>query len=272
MNMKKILPIILIVVAIGLLAGGGFFVYKKLFAAVPSEQAPQQQAKRRITDPVNTIALEDRPTMEVMPTDIHNIQIAVNDLKKPATNVDYELEYQTGSELEGAVGSFPVNSLPTQTKNILLGSCSAGGACTYHKDVQGGTLLAKFSGGPDSYTLKTEWHYIENPKGDTQFSSTDGKFQIDSKDLADQKVLIIYNSPGFPKSLNGTSVSDPYTINGITALKGKAGLTMRMNDTPSSASIMGWDGTNWKEFPAKVDGKMATADVDLMRLYIVVKK
>jgi hypothetical protein len=35
---------------------------------------------------------------------------------------------------------------------------------------------------------------------------------------------------------------------------------------------MGYDGEKWKEFTGTLDGKMITAEVDLMQLYVVVRK
>jgi hypothetical protein len=124
----------------------------------------------------------------------------------------------------------------------------------------------------ESYALKQEWKYIDNKAKETSFSSKDAKFQIESKDLATQSIMIIYNSPGYPKNLPGTAISDPYSLTGVSPLKGTANLTMRAMEEDPKAVIMGWDGTAWKEFASKVDGKTVTATVDLMPLYVVVKK
>ncbi len=270
--MKKNTPMMIGVgVVVVLLIGGGVFIYKKLTASSSDNTVAQQPQKKRITDPVNIVAENDRPYVTVSPKDIHNITLKVNELKKPATSADFELEYQTGTNLEGAVGAIALDHLPA-AKDILLGSCSAGGACRYHEEVAGGTLLLKFSGGPDSYTLKQDWKYIENKTRETQFSSKDAYFQIESKDLGLQKILIIYNTPGFPKNLTGTAVSEGYTVSALTPLQGSANVTIRMKEDAPKAVIMGYDGQNWKEFPTKVDGKTATATVNLVQLYVAVKK
>jgi hypothetical protein len=268
--MKKPHLIIAGVILLLILAGGSVFAYTKFFKKSADQAQAEAPKKKKITEPVNVIPIGDRPFMEILPQDIHNVVVQVNELKKPATGVDYELEYQTESNLEGAVGTIDLGSLPA-SKVILLGSCSAGGACRYHQNVKGGTLLAKFSG-PENYVVKSEWKYIENPKKETMFSSKDAKFQIDSKDLATQKILIIYNSPGFPKLSSGTVISDTYTLTTMADMKGKGTLSIRANEDAGSASIMGWDGQNWKEFKGKADGKTVTAEVDLLQAYVVVKK
>ena len=267
--MKKIIPI---GVVVGVVLIAGSIVFIKSRKSSPSVVSDASTQKHHISDPVNVIAVGERPYMQVLPKDIHNVAIMVNDVKKPATSAEYEIEYQTDSSLQGAQGTFSLSPLPASTKNILLGSCSAGGACTYHKNVQGGTILTKFTGGTENYTLKTEWNYIDNTAKDSKFSSKDAKFQLTSTDLSSEKLLVIYNSPGYPAGLSGTPESDPYTLDGITPYKGKGTLQMRANDLLASASIMGWDGKAWHEFVGKVDGKSVTADVDLMQLYIVLKK
>ncbi len=250
---------------------GGVFAATKMMKK-PETKPSQTQQKKRITDPVNIIAQADRPYMEIKPLDEHNIAVAVNQVKKPATMMDYELEYQTDSSLEGLTGNLDLNSLPAQSKAILLGTCSAGGACRFHTNVQGGTMLAKFSGAAETYALKQEWKYFTNSKKETHFSSRDAFFQIESKDLASQRFIIIYNTPGYPKTPSGTVISEAYTLTTVSPVKGTATLTMRGKEDAASAVIMGWDGQNWKEFKGKADGKSLTAQVDLSQVYVIVKK
>jgi|SRR5579859_1904333 len=270
-KIQKFLPLIIGAVVILLVIGGSISLFHTLFGGSKQPTATPAPVKHRITTPVNIIQPTDRPYLELSPKDIHTVTLSVLELKKPATSADFELEYQTGSNLEGAVGAIPVDKVPA-SKDILLGSCSAGGACTYNTNVQGGTWTINFSGGPDTYALKQDWKYVENKMGDTQFSSRDDYFQIDSENLANQKILIIYNTPGVPKSLTGTAISEAYTLTGLNPLKGTAKLSMRLTQDATNASIMGYDGQTWKEFPTKVADKTATAQVDLMRLYVVVKK
>ncbi|MBT7183811.1 MAG: hypothetical protein HN912_03075, partial [Candidatus Pacebacteria bacterium] len=179
-----------------------------------------------------------------------------------------ELEYQAGSLLQGAFGQLSIDSLPA-TKKILLGSCSAGGACTYHDDVQGGTLLTRFNS-KESYALKSRWKYIINSKGEMAFSSQDAKFQIESKSLAKQSYLVIFNTAGYPEGLESEPVSDLYSLTSSSKLSGSGELTIRAEEE-GELMIMGYDGSEWQEFKTTTEGKMATATVDLMELYVVVK-
>lgn len=247
---------------------GGVFAYSKMHAAAPT--TTQTAKKKKVVAPTNIIPVAERPYVEIDPVDVHNISIKVNALNKTATDVDYEIEYQTDSSLEGAQGNIVTAKLPAEA-GVLLGSCSAGGKCRYHDGVVGGTLLLKFSGDV-AYAVKQEWNYILNPSKGTQFSSKDAKFQLDSKDMSDQGIVIVYNSPGYPGKVPGTPISDPYSLTAISPLKGKGDLSMRAIEAAPTAEIIGWNGSKWVEFPSKASDKTVTANVDLLPLYVVIKK
>ncbi len=248
-----------------MLLAGAFFLLRGNSDKKASEE-PEE--KKRITEPVNIIEVTDRPFVLIEPIDSRNLSIEVVELKKPADELEYELEYQAGSLLQGAFGLLDLADLPTVEK-ILLGSCSAGGACTYHEDVVGGTLLGRFAG-EDSYALKADWKYIEN-SGETEFSSKDAKFQIESDDLKRQSIIIIFNGFGYPEGLPGVAASDPYALTATGELDGEATLTMRANSDTAN-TIVGYDGSEWVEFETQKDGKMLTAEVELMELYLAVEK
>lgn len=264
------MPLVIgVAVVIILLLVGGIFAFQKLQKKAPSTMV-QTQTKKKVVMPSNVIPFAERPFVQILPTDSKNVTVKVAALNKPADSVDYEVEYQTDSSLEGAQGTIPLSKLPAEMK-FLLGTCSAGGACRYHTGVVGGTLLLKFMGA-ENYAVKQEWNYIENPIKGTKFSSKDAKFQLDSKDMASQKIAIIYNSPGVPAKLPADAISEAYSLATLSPLSGKASLTMRTSEESATAKILGWDGSSWKSFPSAVDGKTVVASVDLLPLYVVVKK
>jgi len=53
-------------------------------------------------------------------------------------------------------------------------------------------------------------------------------------------------------------------------LSGKVELTMRANEE-GELKIAAWDGSKWVTYEGKVDGKMITATVDLVEVYVVVR-
>lgn len=268
--MKKPLPLILIVVAV-LLSLGGFLVYQNS-RKTPEVAQTEPEKKKKVSEPINALAEDLRPYLAVEPlTDGRNIVVRVFELKKAATQTEYELEYQAGSLLQGAFGAIQLATLPAEAK-VLLGSCSAGGACTYHEDVRGGTIITRFKG-EENYALKQDWKYIDNKAKDTEFSSKDAKFQIASAALKTVRYLTITNSPGYPGKPEGTVVSEHYALSTGTALQGTAKISIRARET-GELKIMGWDNGTWTAFPTTLaadDDKMAQAEVKLLPLYIVTK-
>lgn len=264
MKNKKVL---IGVVAVLVLIGVGFGVYKA--TQKPTEVAEETSTKKKTTvRNYNVIDVAERPYVKIVPVDARNVSIAIDEVKLAADAAEYELEYQTGSLLQGAFGEIELMSLPAEEK-ILLGSCSAGGSCTYHEDVKGGELRAFFTG-ENKYDLKSDWKYIEND-GETAFASKDAFFQIESEDLATNSLIILYNSPGYPGELEGNLVSEVYTLTSNRALSGQAELSIRAKEE-GNLTIMGWDGQAWQSFETTTNGKNATATVDLMEAYVVVAK
>lgn len=260
MNKKKLSLIGIIIIILF----GGIFAFNKL--RQKGNSTPETPKKKKLSLP--EVKLEEAPYVILSPVDSKNIAIDVREIKKTATEMDYELEYQAGTLLQGLFGLLTLNDLPI-TEKKLLGSCSAGGACTYHTDIKGGSFLGRFTGGED-YQKKADWKYIENIAKEAEFSSKDGKFQITSNDLKNNKLIIIFNGLGYPKGLEGTADSEPYSITSVSKLSGEAKLTIRAN-SEEATTIMGYDGNKWHEFKTTKDSKMLTATVDLMELYMVVK-
>jgi len=258
-----------IAVAVVLLVAvvGGILAFTNMRGST-SETTDQQQQKKKIAEPVNQVPVGDSPYLQIIPKDLRNLTLRVISLKLPATSVEYELEYQAGTLLQGAFGAIELPSLPAEA-TILLGSCSAGGACTYHEDVKGGTLLTRFSG-DSSYALQSDWRYFDNQAKETTVASRDAKFQLESPDLRTNRFLIVFNNAGYPEGLTGAPVSDPYSLTSASPLKGSGELTIRATED-GATSIMGWNGSNWEEFAATTDGKAVTATVELMELYIAVR-
>ncbi len=263
-SLKKKLPFI--AVGIIVLAIAGFFVFKNLTKKPEPEPEPEPE-KTKITEPVNTIPVSQRPYLQIIPNRQYFVTIAVNDLKKEAADMEYELEYESGSLLQGAFGQIDVSSVPVE-EEIRLGSCSAGGSCTHHEDVKGGILVTRFSGGEEAYALKNYWRYFENDGSLTDVSSRDAKFQLSSEGLSGN-YLIVFNSPGAPEGLEKEFISDIYTLSSSSQLTGTGELLIRAEEESESAMIMGYDGEDWVEFETSSEGKQVTAEVELLPLYVV---
>lgn len=267
---KKLLIITAVVIGALLLLTAGIIWFVKFGNGSAATAPTPAPAKKRVVEPTNIIEVSQRPVVYLVPAaDGRNLTLQIDSIKKSATSAEYELEYQAGELLQGVNGAIDLASLPAKTTQ-LMGSCSAGGKCSYHENVKGGSLLLRFLG-EENYALKQDWKYIDNKAKETAFSSKDAKFQLESPDLKTVRYLIIYSSPGYPENPPGTVVSDIYTLQTSSPLTGKGKLTLRAAEE-GNLTIAGFDGAQWVEFAGTVDGKMVTAEVELLPLYVVVSK
>jgi len=257
-------------IALLVLVVGGVSAYMLTRNKSADQTAQTPTTKKKKVDQYNVIPVDERPFLSVRPTDGgRNIFLSIVTVKKPAESVEYELEYQAGELLQGAFGELTLGSLPAE-KDILLGSCSAGGACTYHTDVLGGTVVTRFSGS-NEYALKNDWRYIENKTKEKAVGSKDAKFQAESAEIAKQRVLIITNSPGFPGTLPGAPISDIYVMSAPSKMTGNVSITIRGTEDASVAKLAVYDGTSWKTVEGTAEDKSLTATAPFGEAYVLVK-
>jgi len=267
--MKK-KPIILLIGLVLLLSLGVLIFAKTKLGKENSKTSPSLKAKTKVEE-LNVIPVDQRPYIYLTPmADGRNVKITLKEIKKPALNGEYELEYQTGTLLQGAFGALKLDKLPFE-ETTLFGSCSAGGACTYHSDIKGGNLLTRFITEDGKYVLKSDWRYFDNKEKADSIASKDAKFQLKAKELSKSRYGIVFNAPGYPSGLEGRAVSDQYSLQTSSVLTGKAELTLRANEE-GSLEIATWNGSKWQYYQGTIDGKTITATVDLAELYLVVIK
>lgn len=265
MNKKILIPAIVVIVVLLIV---GVVVIAKFSKS--DTVAESTSTKKVAPEQVNTIPVAERPFITIHPeSDGRNLALTVISLKKTAAETEYELEYQAGSLLQGAFGKLALNDLPSSVK-ILLGSCSAGGACTYHTDIIGGTLLTRYAA-DTKYALKSEWRYFDNTTKSPDVASKDAKFQLSSPELAKQRYSIVFNTPGYPDGLDGMVASEIFSLETTSPIKGTADLTIRANQE-GATHVAVWDGTEWSYVQGTVDGKTLTAEVPLAMLYMAVSK
>lgn len=263
---KKVLVIALLLI-IAIVTGVVLFVKNKKTAAPVATTA----TKKKVQSPVNVIAVADRPYISLEPSaDGHYITTNVIEVKKTATQLDYEMEYQTGSMLQGFGGLIKLDKLPVSDKK-LFGSQSAGGAITYHEDIKGGNLLAQFTG-TESYAVKSAWRYFANSDQASEFSSQDTKFTVGNQELSKYSYIVIYNSPGYPAGLKGETISDPYVVRAEKSLKTISSNFAVSIRSSEEGQIMGYDGAKWQKMDSEYsDGAVKTSG-PIMDLYILIKK
>lgn len=265
-NTKKKLLIILPIVLIVIIAS--IFLLNK--NKDTEKVAEPTSAKKKVQSPVNVIAVAERPYMRLEPSaDGHYITIIVEEVKKTAMELDYEMEYQTGSMWQGFGDLIKLDKLPVSEKK-LFGSQSAGGAITYHKDIKGGNLLAQFAG-TENYAVKSAWRYFTNSDKATTFSSQDTKFSISNQGLNRYSYVVIYNSPGYPGEIGGELLSDPYVVAAEKSLKVLSSNFEVGIRSSEDGQIMGYDGSKWQEMDSNYKDGVVKASGPIMDLYLLIK-
>lgn len=258
-----ILPIVVLVIV------GAIFMLNKDKSS--KQTAEPTNTKKKVQSPVNVIAVAERPYLRLEPSaDGHYIVMIIEEVKKTATQLDYEMEYQTGSMLQGFGGLIKLDKLPVSEKK-LFGSQSAGGAITYHEDIKGGNLLAQLTG-TENYAVKSAWRYFTNNEKATAFSSQDTKFSISNQSLNKYSYLIIYNSPGYPGEIDGELLSDPYVVTAEKSLKllsSNFDVSIRSSE---DGQIMGYDGSKWQKMDSTYENGVVKTSGPIMDVYILTKK
>lgn len=264
----KILIVISIILAIVIVAVIGLSLIK----GKSSEEESKETQK--IIEPVNQIPIKERPFIQIYPrSDGREVTIIVDEYPGAST-VEYELEYQAGTLLQGAFGKieFSKEEAPVERK-ILLGSCSAGGKCSYHENVNGGTLTLRYTNG-EVTKLKGEWNFQRMSEQQGKFTSRDAKFTFDvgTRGLSSGTYVIVYQTMGLPGPVEGEIVAGPYAVSfpkGVSSNK-KAALSMRLNSDSTDVKLLGWTSDGWEEYKAELEGKTITSSVDKATTFIAV--
>lgn len=260
--LKFIIPGLLI------LAVGSWFLFKK-----PSKtEAPVQPARKM--EEVNKIAMADRPFVTLTPReDGREVELAIDRVKN-ATKVEYEMEYQAESLIQGVFGTIDFTQEPAPvTKNLLFGSCSKG-KCRYDEGVSGGSLTMRFDGGSTPFALKTDFNLQQQFDREGVFTSKDIKATLDvgKTGLPNNTFVIIAGTMGLPESIEGEVIAGPYAFLAATSpvLK-NATMTIQSKDDLTGAKLMFWNGKTLAELKATVSEGKISAPVTGLGTFLVVK-
>jgi len=90
--------------------------------------------------------------------DNRRVDFQVKNIPSHYKTIEYEFSYQTASGgLQGGIGSPSAIKNGRYQKEILLGTCSAGGACTYDEGVEKIKFTVFFSTGSQKRYLEKEF-------------------------------------------------------------------------------------------------------------------
>jgi hypothetical protein len=278
--MKKILPILLVVIIIAIVVGGFVFGRGLLQKNKSSETTNPALSKPKVEN-VNQLPLEKRPYIvvepksETRPQDYgHWITVTI-DKASAYQSVEYDVEYQAGNLIQGFMHriDFTKESLPA-AKEGFFGSESKG-KYKYDENVKSGSILFKFFKDSKTYDALKAYFNLQNmaeQKG--VFTSNDGKatLEVGTTDLDSGDYLVITSTLGLPAPVTGKVLSEPYGFydgKAVAKLK-NAQLSIRNAEDLAKAKILGWDGSKWQEYKITTNSGLATAKITQLGTYILV--
>ena len=272
--MKKILFFILIAI----LLAAGFFGWKFLFK--PASKEEEKPAPKPKVENINQLALEQRPYIIVepksktRPSDLGHWLTVTIDRTEAYERVEYDVEYQTGSLIQGFMHSIDFSKEPTPvSKEGFFGSESKG-KYKYDEDVTTGNILFKFFKDSTSYdALKTYFNLQNMAEEDGLFISNDGKasLQVGVKDISSTTFVVIASTLGLPEEVEGQVLSEPYGFYAHKSFNLKnSTLTIKSKEELTKAKILGWDGKEWFEYETEIKADSASALVESLGTFVLV--
>ncbi|MBU1032073.1 hypothetical protein KKE03_04120 [Patescibacteria group bacterium] len=180
-------------------------------------------------------------------------------------------EDEDGENVSGSIDRGVMGTIDTKEKKgeyeqeILFGTCSKN-VCKYDKGVENGTLTLHIKKGDKAYRMSTQWHLQEPDIALGNLTSGDGhlvyKVDGDRQALSNIGFTIINDLTGVPKLPSGKQVlGKVYALNTIITKQldsGSVSLELAENP-PTDAELYQYNGSEWQELDAKIDGSKLSA-------------
>lgn len=261
-NLKFIIPGIILLVVLGWL----FWPSKKTKTTTLTPVKKMEE--------INKVAMTDRPFVTLTPReDGKEVKMTIA-MVKDATSLEYEMEYQAASLIQGVFGTIDFTKEPAPvSKDLLFGSCSKG-KCRYDEGVSGGSLTLRFDGGKAPYALKSDFNLQQMFDRQGKFVSQDSKATLDvgKTGLPNNMFVIVSGTMGLPEALAGEVLAGPYSFLAAASPTLKnATITIQSKDDLNGAKLLFWNGKSYSELKATAgDGKIS-APVTGLGTFLVVK-
>ncbi len=211
--MKKFTPI-LIALPILLLVILGFIFLKKPNKPVSVED--QESAGARLV--INQLDQDKRPFTILSQHSTGKLLSLYLENTSYIEGATVDLEYLSGDLLKGAKSTLESPIADPFAKAFLLGSCSAGGKCSFDKDLISGSLKLKLKirDESDIHVLKSDYFFVD---GET--TTTDGRLTYTPVGNPIGEILL--NTIGLPEKPEGKVELYPIAITstGSETIKGE---------------------------------------------------
>lgn len=238
--MNKSLSILLIVViALGIIGGGAFWLFKKSTAPV-QDQAVQQDDEASAPE----LNMDQRPYVSLTPSvDGHNLHLTAKKIPANTISLEYTIKYTNAQGVnQGAFGEGKTNGSTSLDRDVLLGSCSSG-KCKYDEGVEDGTLTIALRDGDGKLvakTMTTPFHLMKAPSTITLSGDSTFSLKLDKPSKAD--FYLAMQTIGIPSQLPGTLSGSPVGVFTAAKTPGTGMITMS-----GTGNTYVFDGTAWTQ-------------------------
>ena len=170
------------------------------------------------------------------------------------TAATIDLEYLSGDLLKGARSTLESPISDPYAKAFLLGSCSAGGKCSFDKDLISGSLKLKLKIDRESdiHVLKGDYFFVD---GET--STTDGR--VTYTPAGDPTGEILINTLGLPETLEGQLELYPLAITSTNKQAIKGELEIRKKGI---GKVLLFNGSSYEELDVTITEDLVTIDLN----------
>ncbi|MFC1727662.1 hypothetical protein ACFL0Y_04020 [Patescibacteria group bacterium] len=259
--MKKysLIAIAVVLILVGLGAGGYFLLFKDRGEEGPVEP-PKQEGKLIET------TLAERPYVSLTPrADGKEFTLAISRIKNVET-IEYELVYLAGDRSSGVIGSIDYKGEESLSRDLLLGTCSRN-VCKYDEGVEEGTLTLIFRSEEGVRKFTSDFHLQQ---GEDELISQDGSFSISANFPASSYYLTM-STIGLPAEFDKKVVMGPYgvfTAGSQTVKAAEVGLSFEAQTSP--VEIYAWPGDDWEMVDdSVVEDNEISAETDKLMTFLV---
>jgi len=211
--MKKLAPVIVIILAILLIITGLLFKKK---SSNPLSLEDQEAAGARLV--INQLDQDKRPFTILSQHSTGKLLAFYLENTSYIEGATIDLEYLSGDLLKGARSTLESPISDPFAKAFLLGSCSAGGKCSFDKDLISGSLKLKLrvQDESDIHVLKGDYSFV-----DGKTTTTDGRVTYTPTGNPTGEILL--NTLGLPEKPESNIELYPLAITstGSQAIKGE---------------------------------------------------
>lgn len=246
--MKKYIPAIIITVVL-LLIGVGVLSFKKS----PDSDSVESQESAGARLVINQLDQSKRPFTVLSGHTTNKLLALYLENTSAVKGATVDLEYLSGDLLKGARSTLEAPINDPFVKAFLLGSCSAGGKCSFDKELISGSLKLKLSieGESDIHVLKADYSFVE---GET--TTIDGRLTYTPAGKPVGEMLL--NTLGLPEPLEGNLELYPIAITSISQQAIKGQLEIRKKGI-SKAMI--YTGSGYQELEATITEDTVTINL-----------